>query len=68
VTTATKACPNRHDPERFLCDSKCLCLGDVLILTKKSGLARPLFEYPQINWPGCEFLPKEGFDLANSGL
>jgi hypothetical protein len=40
----------------------------VLILTKKSGLARPLFEYPQINWPGCELLPKEGFDLANSGL
>jgi hypothetical protein len=68
VTTATEACPNRHDREGFLCGSKCLCLSDVLILTKESGLARALLEYQQINWPGCEFLPKEGLDMAHSGL
>jgi hypothetical protein len=40
----------------------------VLILTKETGLACPLLEHAQSNWPGCEFLPKEGLDMANSGL
>ena len=35
----------------------------MLILTKETGLVCPLLEYPQINWPGCEFLPKEGLDI-----
>jgi hypothetical protein len=68
VTAATEAYPNRHNPESFLYGSKRFCLSDVLILTKKSGLACSPLEFQQGSWPGRELMLKEGLDIMGSGL